>query len=82
MKKNKCSEMKILFHVLLSLFSRLPQLAYNQSVALKNVNFLTVWLPQPQFAGYYMAKEKGIYEKYCLEVIAKKIDYNVFRGAK
>jgi len=74
--------MKILFHVLLSLFSRLPQLAYNQSVALKNVNFLTVWLPQPQFAGYYMAKEKGIYEKYCLEVIAKKIDYNVFRGAK
>lgn len=82
MKKNKCSEMKILFHIIFSLFPILPQLAYNQSAALKKVNFLTGWLPQPQFAGYSMAKEKGIFEKYGLEVIAKKNDYNDFRGAK
>lgn len=37
-------------------------------IPLKNVNFLPVWVPQPQFAGYYMAKEKGIYQKYGLNV--------------
>ncbi|HEX2957036.1 MAG TPA: ABC transporter substrate-binding protein [Chitinispirillaceae bacterium] len=35
---------------------------------LKNVHFLPIWVPQPQFAGYYMAKEKGIYEKFGLDV--------------
>ncbi len=38
------------------------------TTSLKNVNFLPIWVPQPQFAGYYMAKEKGIYEKYGLDV--------------
>ncbi len=33
------------------------------------ITFLPHWLPQAQFAGYYMAKEKGIYEKYGLDVI-------------
>ncbi len=35
---------------------------------LQKVTFLPMWLPQPQFAGYYMAKEKGIYEKHGLDV--------------
>ncbi len=34
----------------------------------KTVTFATHWLPQAQFAGYYMAIEKGIYEKYNLDV--------------
>lgn len=38
------------------------------TIPLKSVNFLPIWVPQPQFAGYYMAKEKGIYEKYGLDV--------------
>lgn len=32
------------------------------------VRYLPHWLHQAQFAGYYMAKEKGIYEKYGLDV--------------
>lgn len=46
----------------------LPSLSYPQKKGLKKVTFLPMWVPQPQFAGYYMAKEKGIYEKYGLEV--------------
>lgn len=32
------------------------------------VRFLPQWLPQAQFAGYYMAYEKGIYKKHGLDV--------------
>ncbi len=39
-----------------------------QAGELKKVSFLPAWVPQQQFAGYYMAKEKGIYEKYGLDV--------------
>lgn len=35
---------------------------------LRKVNFLPQWSVQSQFAGYYMAKEKGIYEKHGLDV--------------
>lgn len=40
---------------------------------LKKVTFLPQWFPQAQFAGFYVAKEKGIYEKYGLDV-------NILRG--
>ncbi len=39
-----------------------------EAEVLKKVNFMPMWLPQPQFAGFYMAKEKGIYAKYGLDV--------------
>ncbi len=32
------------------------------------VTYMPHWLPQAQFSGYYMAAEKGIYEKYGLYV--------------
>jgi NitT/TauT family transport system substrate-binding protein len=32
------------------------------------ITFLPQWVPQAQFAGYYMAYHKGIYEKYNLHV--------------
>jgi len=35
---------------------------------LKKVTFITHWLPQAQFAGYYMAVEKGIYKKYGIDL--------------
>ncbi len=38
---------------------------------LKKVRFTTHWIPQAQFAGYYYAKEKGIYKKYGLDVEIK-----------
>lgn len=41
-----------------------PALAAN----LQKVTFLPQWFPQAQFAGYYTAKEKRIYEEYGLDV--------------
>ena len=34
----------------------------------RRVSFVPQWIPQAQFAGYYVALEKGFYEKYGLEV--------------
>jgi len=36
---------------------------------LKQLRFLPQWQPQAQFAGYYVAKDKGIYEKYGIDLI-------------
>lgn len=36
--------------------------------ALKKVTFVTNWSPQAQFAGYYVAKEKGFYKERGLDV--------------
>lgn len=58
--------MKFCVLALMLLFQSQGVIAQSQS--LKKVNFLPMWVPQPQFAGYYMAKEKGIYEKYGLDV--------------
>ncbi|MFH0733028.1 MAG: ABC transporter substrate-binding protein [bacterium] len=44
---------------------------YSQQQELKKVTFMPSWIPQEQFAGYYMAKEKGIYKKYGLDVTIK-----------
>lgn len=52
------------------------QTAFTQEPQLKKVSFLPLWVPQPQFAGYYMAKEKGIYEKYGLDVTIINGGYN------
>jgi len=35
---------------------------------LKKASFISQWVPQAQFAGYYLAYEKGIYKKYGLDV--------------
>jgi NitT/TauT family transport system substrate-binding protein len=43
---------------------------------LKKINFMPMWLPQPQFAGFYMAREKGIYEKHELDVTILERGYN------
>ncbi len=39
-----------------------------ESAALKKITLMTEWLPQAQFGGFYAAKEKGLYEKYGLDV--------------
>jgi NitT/TauT family transport system substrate-binding protein len=55
--------------LMLGFFLLLPCAAtHAQKTAVKKATFLPLWVPQPQFAGYYMAKEKGIYEKYGLDV--------------
>lgn len=35
---------------------------------LKKITFALHWIPQAQFAGYYVARDKGIYKKYGIEV--------------
>jgi NitT/TauT family transport system substrate-binding protein len=35
---------------------------------LKKVSFIPLWKPQAQFAGYFVAFEKGLYKKYGLDV--------------
>ncbi|OPY74040.1 MAG: NMT1/THI5 like protein [Syntrophorhabdus sp. PtaU1.Bin058] len=44
-------------------FHFLMNALYAEAV-LKNVSFIPQWSPQAQFAGYYVAFEKGIYQKY------------------
>jgi NitT/TauT family transport system substrate-binding protein len=35
---------------------------------LKRITFVPHWVPQAQFAGYYVALEKGIYKKYGIDL--------------
>ncbi len=48
--------------------------------ALEKVSLQLAWLDQFQFAGYYIAKEKGYYEDYGLDVELKKFDYDYSRN--
>jgi NitT/TauT family transport system substrate-binding protein len=36
---------------------------------LRKVSFIPMWTPQAQFAGFYMAQDKGFYKKRGLEVV-------------
>jgi NitT/TauT family transport system substrate-binding protein len=55
----------VVFGALLALVTPLlsPSLCSGQS-QLRNVTFIPQWFPQAEFAGYYVALDKGIYEKY------------------
>jgi len=53
-------KISLLFYFLLVLFVG----AYSQT----KVSYMPHWLHQAQFAGFYMALEKGIYQKYGLDV--------------
>ncbi len=50
-----------LFCLLFVLFLAVPAFAMGEE---KRVSFMPHWSPQAQFAGYYVAYEKGIYKKY------------------
>jgi NitT/TauT family transport system substrate-binding protein len=43
-------------------------LAEAQETGLSKVTFIPQWIPQAQFAGYYVAFEKGIYRQHHLDV--------------
>jgi NitT/TauT family transport system substrate-binding protein len=45
-----------------------PLLAVSQETALPVVRFIPQWQPQAQFAGYYVAYEKGFYRERGLDV--------------
>lgn len=52
---------------LLSLLLLLPALAMAE-MPLQQVTLMPLWSPQAQFAGYYVAREKGIYAQHGIEV--------------
>jgi len=62
--------MKLIFFVLL-----ISKLAF--AVELKEVNLQQSWFDQFQFAGYYIAKEKGFYEEEGLNVNIRPFDFGV-----
>ena len=57
-----------LFMALLLVFAGWISPGISAAQSLVPVKFIPLWVPQPQFAGYYMAQEKGIYRKYGLDV--------------
>lgn len=59
---------------LITLFACLCPLlpCHAEDTNLQKVTFLPHWVPQAQFAGFYMAREKGIYAKHRLDVTILK----------
>jgi NitT/TauT family transport system substrate-binding protein len=57
----KCLWFSFLFFLIATVYAA-PE------TALKKVVFSPQWMPQAQFAGYYMAKEKGFYKALGLDV--------------
>ncbi len=47
------------------------------STKLEKVSLQLDWLHQFQFAGYYIAKEKGFYQDEELDVTIKEFDFNI-----
>ena len=79
MQMSKTGDMKKIL-LILSFLVLLPfTISRPQSNELKKITFLPSWVPQAQFAGYYMAKEKGIYAKHGLDVniIPGGVDHDV-----
>jgi len=56
------------------IFFLLLQTLLSQETELKRVSLQLLWLDQFQFAGYYMAKEKGFYEEEGFDVTFKTVD--------
>ena len=59
--------------LLLLFFACFASCAIAQAEELAEVSFIPQWAPQAQFAGYYVAYEKGFYRKFNLAV-------NIMRG--
>ncbi len=66
--------MKIILSFLLLLLFLSP---FSQAQELEKVSVQLQWLDQFQFAGYYVAKEKGFYKEAGLDVEIKKFDYGI-----
>jgi len=50
------------------LFFLVPSFVYGEGPPLKKATLLPQWKPQAQFAGFYMAKEKGFYERHGIDL--------------
>lgn len=50
------------------LFFLAPAFVYGQGLPLKKATFRPQWKPQAQFAGFYVAKEKGFYKSHGIDL--------------
>ena len=57
---------KIIFFLVLFLFITVD--VRGDDRALKKISFVPQWVPQAQFAGYYLAHERGIYKKHGIDL--------------
>lgn len=57
---------RIVFFLVLFLFVTVD--VRGDDRALKKISFVPQWVPQAQFAGYYLAHERGIYKKYGIDL--------------
>ena len=58
-----------MIHILFFLlFFLAPAFVYGQVLPLKKATFCPQWKPQAQFAGFYVAKEKGFYKSHGIEL--------------
>jgi PAS domain S-box-containing protein len=62
--------------IMIGLFFTFPSIAYAQK-PLEKISLQLQYLDQFQFAGYYMAKEKGFYKEAGLDVMFKKFDNSI-----
>lgn len=60
-------KMSILYYALLLMFVVSNDLP-TRSEEIRKLRFMPQWLPQAQFAGYYVAAQKGIYKKYGIDI--------------
>jgi len=56
----------VIFFAIVTFLCLLPTIA--TAAELRTMTFLPQWLPQAQFAGYYVAYEKGFYRKYGIDL--------------
>ncbi|RJR40830.1 MAG: ABC transporter substrate-binding protein [Deltaproteobacteria bacterium] len=57
-----------LFLIFFPVLALLPPVASPRAADLQTVTFIPQWAPQSQFAGYYVAQDKGFYRNRGLEV--------------
>jgi NitT/TauT family transport system substrate-binding protein len=50
------------------LFFFVPSFVYGEGPPLKKATFLPQWKPQAQFAGFYVAQEKGFYKNHGIDL--------------
>lgn len=60
---------RLLPFIFLALLLLIAAPVRSEDLTLRKATFMPHWVPQAQFAGYYVAYEKGLYRKYGLDLV-------------
>jgi len=58
----------VLFNLFFSLLLAVPVSTFASDTVLKKASLMPLWSPQAQFAGYYVALDKGIYARHGIDL--------------